>query len=1174
MERLIVTFRTFVFWRCWIVAIALSVHVYATTWTVNTNSGSETVGDATAHTGSLPFCILHASSGDTIDCHSIATQTITLVKSLPAIIQPLTITGDSSNVSKVTIMGNGTSYQGFSVAASNVTISNFQVQSCVSLGGAGGSGNVGGGGGGSGGGGLYVHSGTAVTLTGMTLTGNQAIGGTGGAGSGAALGSGGGGGGFGGGAGGNNGGGGGGGFTNGGAGGTGGAGSSGVFFGGGGGGSGGAAGGGANNQGGATPTNLYSGGTSLGTFGGGGGAGAGGNGVSATNTFGTSGGLGLSDGNFGGGGGGGGGVSGSGGNGTGGGGGGGSANGGSTGGSGGTIGGGGGGGILGKGGNGAFGGGGGGSVSGSGGTSIFGGGAGGSGSSGGGGGGAALGGGIYIGNGAVLTISNGVSISGNSVTAGAAGSGGGGAAAGTALSPDLFIQSGGLLSVNLSTAPLTISTNIASDQGVGGGTGGGLVLQGSQVLTLSGTNSYTGQTSIVSGTLSVPTDQALGASSANLSINSGTLQTTGSFMTARSVALGGAAQIDTRANNLTFSGVISGGGSLTLQDSTGTGSTVTLSGVNSYSGGTTIAAKMTLTGNASSLQNNIALQASSSILTFNQTGSGTYSGALTGAGTVNLNGSGALSFTANSSGFTGPLNITSGMSLQVSGSLGGASATTIASGATLSSSGTVANVDNSGLIIPLGLMRVNGTLTLEPTSTVQITLTPRLTSTNSIQVSGNATLNGSVNFITQSQGVFFGFTSQYTFLTAASLNHTTFSQFSFSNPNFSGTLSYPNNTSAVLNVVNVQPFLNFPFENRNERNVGNNLDALSAAGMITPDLINAVNAMTGFTVSQVNNALDQLHPAIYSALVGGLQPSVGGQLLSLFHRRPTIPCNCEKDWRMWTVPMGNWLREGEVSEQVPYEAQTRGIAVGLDAEIRGNWIIGCAGTWLESELVWQKDRGKGKVNRYLGSFYTDFTVDDFFLGLSFYGGIDENNITRSIQYSTILAAPNGRFNSLDLGAQLASAYYIGSPYYFLYPYANVDLFYFRNDPFQESGGGGLDLNIWAQTSTTLRMEAGIGLQVQDANHDETICIAPTFEIGWAMERPIHHSPYHGTFIAAPFGFDAFGWNHTFQLFTLDAGLKITLYGFSLSGEYRTEMAPSGRDNFWDQRCNIQLQYVW
>jgi fibronectin-binding autotransporter adhesin len=104
---------------------------------------------------------------------------------------------------------------------------------------------------------------------------------------------------------------------------------------------------------------------------------------------------------------------------------------------------------------------------------------------------------------------------------------------------------------------------------------------------LSGNNTYSGGTSLNAGTLAVSADNNLGAATRGLSFGGGTLQFGATFdlSSTRAITLNaGGGTIDTNSFSTTISQGIAGASSLTK---TGAG-TLTLSGVNSYLGGTTV----------------------------------------------------------------------------------------------------------------------------------------------------------------------------------------------------------------------------------------------------------------------------------------------------------------------------------------------------------------------------------------------------------------------------------------------------------------------------------------------------------------------------------------------------------------------------------------------------------
>ena len=132
----------------------------------------------------------------------------------------------------------------------------------------------------------------------------------------------------------------------------------------------------------------------------------------------------------------------------------------------------------------------------------------------------------------------------------------------------------------------------------------------SNSLTLSGANAYTGGTTIMAGTLRMGNSAALGAGS--LTLGGGTLdvngQTTsglGSLSGSGTITNNGGSAAVLKVQQTTagvFSGTLqNGSNTLALTLDTGSSNTLTLSGVNTYTGGTTIRAGTLQMGNAAAL---------------------------------------------------------------------------------------------------------------------------------------------------------------------------------------------------------------------------------------------------------------------------------------------------------------------------------------------------------------------------------------------------------------------------------------------------------------------------------------------------------------------------------------------------------------------------------------------
>ena len=339
------------------------------------------------------------------------------------------------------------------------------------------------------------------------------------------------------------------------------------------------------------------------------------------------------------------------------------------------------------------------------------------------------------------------------------------------------------------------------------------------VVSLTGVNTYTGGTIVDGGVLV--------AGSTNLPVN-------------QNIALnnGGSLVVNQPADG-TFGGVISGTGAVSK---IGSGA-LTVSGTNTYTGGTTVAGGTLVATSAALPQvGNITL-ANGSILAFDQAATGTFAGNISGSGTVQKKGTGALTLTGTS---TTPFDLQAG-SLFNNGTLG---ATTVASGALLGGSGTISgNLVNNGTVSPgnsPGTILVTGNYAQSPSGLLVIEIASA-TSFDHLVVTGSASLAGalrvnalggynplgqSFTFLDASGGVtgtFGTFTSAFTgAATQATVTYAPKSaSVAFTQLPFAGFAATPNQV-AVANAAQASPALTVA------------LDAIPQAGQF-PAALNALS---------------------------------------------------------------------------------------------------------------------------------------------------------------------------------------------------------------------------------------------------------------------------------------------------------------------------------------------
>ena len=364
-------------------------------------------------------------------------------------------------------------------------------------------------------------------------------------------------------------------------------------------------------------------------------------------------------------------------------------------------------------------------------------------------------------------------------------------AAATTLDLNGFDQTVGSLSgtgnVSLGTAALSVGGDNSSTAYGGSMSGSGsLTKTGSGTLTLTGSNSYTGGTTIAGGTLVGNSDSLTGniANNAALTFNqtaagtytgnitgtgsltktgSGTLTLTGANSYAGGTTVSGGTLAGNTAsltgditNNAalafnqtadgTYAGNIGGTGSFTKTSS----GTLTLSGSNSYTGGTTVSAGE-LAGDTTSLTGDITDHAK---LTFNQTWDDSFSGAISGTGSLTKTGSGTLTLSGSNS-YTGGTTISGGALVGNTTSLSGDITDNAALTFNQTADGVFAgNISGSGSFTKAGA----GTLTLSGTNSYTggtLVSNGKLIG-NSASLTGAITNNAALVFDQATDGAFSG----------------------------------------------------------------------------------------------------------------------------------------------------------------------------------------------------------------------------------------------------------------------------------------------------------------------------------------------------------------------------------------------------------------------------------
>ncbi|MFK3780687.1 autotransporter domain-containing protein [Agrobacterium sp. NPDC089420] len=495
----------------------------------------------------------------------------------------------------------------------------------------------------------------------------------------------------------------------------------------------------------------------------------------------------------------------------------------------------------------------------------------------------------------------------------------------------------------------------------------------------------------------------------------------------------------------------------------------TLSGNNSYSGGTMIAGG-TLKGTARSFGSGAIANNAELVVD----GAGTLSNTISGTGTFEKTGSGNLLLTGDST-YTGATTVSSGK-LSVNGSL--ASAVSVASGATLGGSGTIGGltVNSGGTLAPgnsIGTLTSTGNATFASGSTYAVEIDAAGNS-DRLAVTGTITIDNDVSLVVTplANHSAFSLKTRYAILTATGGITGAFAGIDENFVYLSAAVeqSADNGTTylSFSRVSTDRGLLATATSTDNARAAANAVEALGESASLYQA---AVFLQQGETQSAFSELAGEIHPSLAMAIInrsGQTRDVILNRLRNAFESidaRPILPIAFaeggvaptdldEGSLTFWSSGFGSRGRTGGDGNGAAVDTKGGGVLFGLDGALGDGWRAGVAAGYGRDLIRQTSLSASADVDSYYAAAYAGTVIGPASLRLGAIHAFQDIESRRRVSFSTLqetLAADYGA-STTQVFAEAAWRFDLDLDLAHIEPYANISYVNMQTHAFGEEGG--------------------------------------------------------------------------------------------------------------------------
>ena len=243
----------------------------------------------------------------------------------------------------------------------------------------------------------------------------------------------------------------------------------------------------------------------------------------------------------------------------------------------------------------------------------------------------------------------------------------------------------------------------------------------------------------------------------------------------------------------------------------------------------------------------------------------------------------------------------------------------------------------------------------------------------------------------------------------------------------------------------------------------------------TGDWLNVTNALFSLsTDQQVAAAVNQTVPVLTGATNSAAIKTMSDVSRIIQERQDSQSGlatgeDFQTSSNFWLKPFGSWAGQDTDKGVVGYDSNSYGIIAGADKAISEATRLGAAFSYSNSQLTSQDSVNRANVDSYLGGVYGSYALhDQMAVNAQMEAGYSSSDSTRYINFGGLNRAANGSYGGWNLhaGTGVGQSADLGSNTT-ITPQLRMDYFVVRNQSYDESGAGVLNLHVNSQTEQEL-----------------------------------------------------------------------------------------------------------